>query len=170
MIVLYNLVPDSNASKLERTLPIGYIFEQIETEKYEAEKFAIFWGSEQVAVVSAEPDGFQFQFSAGKQGDRLENLINILYNSDDLRWLVIFPSSKKEWSYIGVPEKTKEAALKWVNVNTMDRMAVLVSYLPSQRSDNRIVVRSANYLKGEWPKVDVEDESMGAIAFYLSAW
>ncbi len=86
----------------------------------------------------------------------------------DLLWLALFPANQSSWTFIGRPEKTKEAALKFVSENMLDRMAILVSFWPDSKKGDWLAVESANYLRGDWPKIEIVEEDMGAKRFLIA--
>jgi hypothetical protein len=102
-------------------------------ESNNCEYFVIRFRKESVAVVTVlEIKSLNYSFVDRPSGNHLEDIMERHYGTSEVKnellWLVLFPMPPLYWSFIGRPEKTKEAALKWVNENTMDRLAILVSF------------------------------------------
>lgn len=140
----------------------------------EEKQYAIHFRGQIVAIVKVL-DGGALDFSFVTKNPASLYFKSLLENeflsqgaNGELFWLVVFPDTNQTWTYIGRPEKSKELALRWVNANMMDRMCILVSFLRKANVDGWLSVKSANYLSGEWPDINVVAEDMGAKKFRIS--
>ena len=169
MIIPFALVPDTTASKLQRTLPAGYSFEEFPFVDGEPEAFTVFAGSTQVAIVLAGDSGFEFQYEKNRQGTWLKDEMEKLYFAEDLRWLLVFSSYEDKWGYMGAPAKTKELAMDNIGPLVMKRGAMLVGFSLGEWKEMR---NSLNYLHSfqlhgtaEHPLVDETDMGPAMIEF-----
>ena len=169
MLVPYKMNTDSIIVSLLGNLPVGYLLEQIGTAKGETEKFAVFFGSSQVAAVSAEVSGFLFQFSVGSKGDRLESLIAAGHIASNLVWLLVFPSYESKWAYLDAPAKSKDEALANIGLMVMKRGSMLVGFYSSEwlKEDNSLSYVLSYQLRGsaEDPSLCLTDMGSAMIEF-----
>ncbi len=159
MIVPYNLVPDSTALRLDRTLPDGYTFDQLETAEGEADKFVVLCGSSQIAVVSAETTGFLFQITAGSKGDRFEKLLSErFFPTKELNWLLVFPSYERKWGYMGAPATSKDEALANIGPSVMKQGAMLIGFYSNKWDE---MINGLEYVHSFQLLGTVEDPLLG---------
>lgn len=133
------------------------------------EFFSINKGKKILAAVSIREGAFNVEFV----GDTTKNELYVVLNAEyffneELLWVVLFPDSFNSWTFIGVPEKSKEAAIGWVSPSASEKMCVLVSFQKRHWRDGVMRVKSANYLIGDFPKLKVDDTQNGMIYFRIS--
>jgi hypothetical protein len=159
MKIPFSLVPDTTTDRLERILPNGYRFERVETKVDENEKYEIYLGSTYVADVSVEGTGFQFDFSAGSQGSRLEALLSGKYfPTKELNWLLVFPSHERKWGYIGSPATSKDEALANIGPLVMKQGTMLIGFYSNKWDE---MVNGLEYDYSFQLLGTVEDPSLG---------
>lgn len=168
-IVLYSLVPDTNAARLERTLPHGYTFEQLSYTEGEPDMFVVFAGSTQVASVVSGENGFEFLFENNRQARWLKDEMEKIYFSKSLKWLLVFPSYQGKWGYIGTPVKTKEEAMKNLAQIVMKQGAMLIGFYSGEwnKMHNGLNYLHSFQVRGtvENPVVDETDMGEAMIEF-----
>lgn len=134
--------------------------------------YKVYFGGELVALVKVlENRSLLYMFLDGTLGQEFKETMERKHfpkkEDNDLLWLVLLSVPPVYWSIVGKPEKSDEEALKWVNENTLDRLAVLISYYPNRRGEESLVAESISFLEGMWPNVSKLDDNQKKKLFYL---
>lgn len=163
-IVLYSLVPDTNAARLERTLPHGYTFEQLPYADGELDMFIVFAGSTQVASVVSGENGFEFLFENNRQARWLKDEMEKIYFSKSLKWLLVFPSYESKWGYMGSPAASKDEALSNIGPLVMKQGAMLIGFHSGEwdKMHNGLSYLHSFQVRGNVENPVVDDTDMGA--------
>jgi hypothetical protein len=134
--------------------------------------FKVYFGGELVAMVKTSNSlAFKFTFFDNTLGLNFKRLMEKEYfpkpSDNDLLWIVLLRVESDCWSFVGKPESSEAEALAWVNDDTLECVAILVSYLPSDNLKSVLVAQSSRILSDSWPSTNALPEELARNTFCL---